>query len=355
MTKSLIIKLGAIGDVAMALPAVRALADNGTQIDWVCGNAATPLLQCFGWVKVISVDDSKLIHGSKVEKFLELLHFWKQLAGQQYDLVATLHYDKRYRLLSLPAFAERRLFLDSDVRNNALLAERHHTDEYARVLLSALGEREKGYTPQSIAPLRPDRLPATPIPRRSSTPRVVILPGGAKNTVRDDALRRWPLDSYVELSARLIKRGWEVILAGSDGDRWVESAFECLPIVNTVGCYTIPQLIALLDDSDVLITHDTGPLHLAGMTNVGVVSIFGPTNPWGRLPRRSESVAIWGGEGFACRPCYDGRNFAPCQFNGCMQQVTTEMVLRELDSLLERRANGVPSPPKIVLPEAFCR
>jgi len=43
-------------------------------------------------------------------------------------------------------------------------------------------------------------------------------------------------------------------------------------------------------------------------------------------------VGIWGGKGFACRPCYDGRNFAPCQFGG-MHQVTTELVLRELDKL----------------------
>jgi hypothetical protein len=62
-------------------------------------------------------------------------------------------------------------------------------------------------------------------------------------------------------------------------------------------------------------------------------------------------VSIWGVQGFACRPCSDGRNFAPCQSNGCMHQVTTELVLRELDKLLSDRSLGTSSPWRIVYPD----
>ena len=62
-------------------------------------------------------------------------------------------------------------------------------------------------------------------------------------------------------------------------------------------------------------------------------------------------AGIWGGQGFACRPCYDGRDFAPCQFNGCMHQVSPEMVLRELDQLLNDRSLGKASPWRIVYPD----
>ena len=52
------------------------------------------------------------------------------------------------------------------------------------------------------------------------------------------------------------------------------------------------------------------------------------------MPRRPGVVGIWGGEGFACRPCYDGREFAPCKDNGCMQQITVDMVVSQLNKLL---------------------
>jgi heptosyltransferase-2 len=83
----------------------------------------------------------------------------------------------------------------------------------------------------------------------------------------------------------------------------------------------------------VLVTHDTGPLHLAGITRACVVSIFGPTDPHGRLPQRPGTVALWGGEGFACRPCYDAHSFAPCPANDCMAEVTPAMVLAEIETL----------------------
>ena len=44
---------------------------------------------------------------------------------------------------------------------------------------------------------------------------------------------------------------------------------------------------------------------------------------------------------FCLPPCYDGTDFAPCQFNGCMHQVTIEMVLLELDRLPESSAFGM--------------
>jgi heptosyltransferase II len=112
----------------------------------------------------------------------------------------------------------------------------------------------------------------------------------------------------------------------------------------------LPQVISACSASDAVITHDTGPMHLAGLSDACLVGLFGPTDPAMFLPRRPSSVGLWGGQGFACRPCYDGTNFAPCQFNGCMHQVTPQMVLRELDRLLDARSRGVASPWRIAFP-----
>ena len=341
----LIVKLGAIGDVVMALPAAHALWERGATIDWVCGAAVAPLLACYPWIRTIVVDEPAILKGTTGERLRALWGLWRVLGGRRYDLCATLYYDARYRAMTLPVRAGRRLMLSKTERETMLLPGRHHTDEYARILLGlADGERAA-----ALAPVRPERLPESPLPRTVDRSRVILVPGGARNLMRDDALRRWPVENYVAVASELAARSVEVVLAGGPDDAWVLTYFAELEIVDKVGQLSLLETVSLMDESDVMVTHDTGPLHLAGITRAGVVSIFGPTDPRGRLPQRVNTVAIWGGEGFACRPCYDGFNFAACSNNGCMQQVTAEMVLREIALVIEQRANGA-RPPRIVTP-----
>jgi heptosyltransferase-2 len=178
----------------------------------------------------------------------------------------------------------------------------------------------------------------------------VLVPAGARNTLRDDALRRWPVESYVELAEALLQRGLEVVLAGGPDDLWASQHFAHLAVTDLTGRLSLLETLALLDSAAMVITHDTGPLHLAGLTSTAIISIFGPTDPHGRLPQRANCVALWGGEGFACRPCYDGRDYAPCAYNGCMHQVTAAMVLAEVDTLFSAQQADQPQLPRIVTP-----
>jgi heptosyltransferase-2 len=353
-SRVLILKFGAIGDVVMAIPAAHALYQRGAEIDWVCGAVVAPLLACYPWIRTIVVDDRAILKGSTGERIAALAKLWRLIGGKKYDLCATLYYDRRYRLLALPVRAKRKLMLSTTDRAAKLLPGRHHTDEYARILLGL----EDGKRPVGLAPVRPELLPESPLPRVADAagmrPRVVLAPGGAKNMMRDDALRRWPVESYAAVARGLLEQGVEVMLIGGPDDGWVLSSFQGMTfqgmaVTNLVDKLTLTQTLALLDGSDVMVTHDTGPMHLAGITRVGIVSIFGPTDPRGRLPQRADTVAIWGGEGFACRPCYDGRDYAPCTDNGCMKQVTAERVLGEVKAVMEQRRSGS-MPPRVVTP-----
>lgn len=342
----LIIKFGAIGDVVMAIPAVYALHLAGAEVDWVCGLAVAPLLGCYPWIRTIVVDDRAILKGSVVERVRGLFRLWRAIGWAKYDLCATLYYDARYRVVMLPVRARRKIILSQSDRSKMLLAGRHHTDEYARILLGL----KDGERPVALAPVKAERLPASPLVRIEGKARVVLAPAGARNMMRDDALRRWPVENYVALALVLLERGIEVVLAGGPDDVWAVPAFAGLAVTDRIGKLTLPEMLALLDDSDVIVTHDTGPLHLAGVTGVGIVSIFGPTDPRGRLPQRANTVALWGGEGFACRPCYDGRDYAPCLHNGCMRQVSVAMVVREVEMVMEQRRLDRPMPPRVVTP-----
>jgi heptosyltransferase-2 len=341
MSRVLLLKFGAIGDVIMAIPAAHQLHLQGHAIDWVCGQAVLPILELYPWINPILIDDRALLKGSASAKLKVLLSLWKRLAGCRYILAATLYYDARYRFLMAPIRADRKIQLSHDDRNFRLIPGRHHTDEFARILLNWPDE----VRPQPLTPVPPPALPPSPLPRMEKR-RVILAPAGAKNMLADDILRRWQPENYVALAKSLIDRGREIVLIGGHGDAWVQPLFTALPVTDLIGKLSLPQTLALLDEADVLVTHDTGPLHLAGITRIGIVSIFGPTDPRGRLPQRPGAVAIWGGEGFACRPCYDGHSFAPCPSNDCMAEVTPTMLLAQIESLF----TSSQAPPRIITP-----
>jgi len=315
----------------------------GYKIDWVCGDGIAPLLNLYPWINVIAVDDGKLLRGSKIERMRSILALWRRLAWRRYDICAILYYDSRYRFLTFLIRARRKIILSTTNRTMRLLPGRHHTDEYARILLNS----EDGEIPTQLAPVCAQNLPPNPLPRTMNQPRVVLVPAGARNMMRDDALRRWPVENYVELAKLLIDRGCEVILSGGPDDIWVSASFSSLRLTDIIGKFSLLETLALLDSTTVTVTHDTGPLHLAGITSTAIVTIFGPTDPHGRLPQRVNCIALWGGEGFACRPCYDGRDYAPCTNNGCMQQITPAMVFGKVEKLLGAIREGHVLPPRI--------
>lgn len=345
--RALIVKLGAIGDVIMAIPAAQALRGDGYTIDWLCGETAAPILRLYPWINVLTTDERTILQGSTAQRIRALVRIWRLLRGRSYDLCATLYYDPRYELLTRTTHAGRKLRLDAADRQTTLLAGRHHTDEYARILLN----RRDGEMPQHLAPIRPEALPPSSLSSAAQKPRIVIVPAGARNLLRDDALRRWPIESYVDLASALLHHGYEVVLSGGPDDTWASDAFRSMPVIDTIGKSSLLETLSLLNSADVTVTHDTGPLHLAGITSTAIVAIFGPTDPRGRLPQRENCVALWGGEGFACRPCYDGRDYAPCKHNGCVRQITSPMVMAEIDRLLAARSEGRNILPRIVVPE----
>ncbi|CAN5534382.1 glycosyltransferase family 9 protein [soil metagenome] len=333
--KALIVKMGAIGDVVMAIPAVWALHQQGYQIDWVCGEAIAPLLACYPWIRIIPVNDRLLMQGGRFSKARVLASLWSKLLPQSYDLCATLYYDVRYRMVTLPVRASRKVMLSHRDRTRQLLPGRHHTDEYARILLGW----NDTYRPVGLSPIHPDALPANPLGERKKSIRIALVPGGASNMLRSQILRRWPAEKYAELAKKIIHRGWEVVLVGGPDDGWVREYFSGIAVVDRIGGLRLPEVVSAFDACDAVISHDTGPMHLAGISHAGLVGLFGPTDPGSFLPRREGSVGIWGGGGLACRPCYDGREFAPCMNNGCMQEIDVKTVLLKLDSLLSMRSN----------------
>jgi len=325
----LIVKLAALGDAVMAstmLPALRERWPNA-HITWLCGRGIASLVQCFEGVdEVMTLDDQRLLAGSLPVKAATLAVVMAALAGRTYDLCLVAHKDWRYRLIP---FAARCRTVRTLGGRNGPVPGRWHGDEYRRL---ALGEDGSFAASAPLAMLRGATAQVPSLGGSAPAP-VLLVPGGARNVMRDDDQRRWPVGHYRELAASLLAQGVPVTLVGGAGDRWAESAFAGLGVTSCIGRTDIAGLLALLARASVCVTHDTGPLHLACLAGTPTVALFGPTLGAEKVPQyaraRVLSVAL------PCMPCYDGRDYATCPEAPCMQALSPEMVLQAVHEQLQ--------------------
>ncbi|MBW2146261.1 MAG: glycosyltransferase family 9 protein [Deltaproteobacteria bacterium] len=169
-------------------------------------------------------------------------------------------------------------------------------------------------------------------------PRVVINVNASELCLE----RRWPAELFAALVDYLIeRRRVRPILIGSPGERpYVDHVLSiCLrgdKAVNLAGNLDFDGLVALLEQSDLLITNDSGPLHLAAMLGVPSVSFFGPETPLLYGPIGNDNAVFYAR--VYCSPClnvFDAK-IAACQGrNICMQAIGLENVIAKLDSFLD--------------------
>jgi ADP-heptose:LPS heptosyltransferase len=105
----------------------------------------------------------------------------------------------------------------------------------------------------------------------------------------------WPERNFSELADALSRKNAVVIFTGSPEDRDVNGRIVSLmrgKAFNWAGETTLKELAALAALSDLFITTDTGPMHLAAAAGAGVLALFGPTAPWRTGPYGNSHVVL---------------------------------------------------------------
>lgn len=100
-------------------------------------------------------------------------------------------------------------------------------------------------------------------------------------------------------------------------------------VINLAGLTSLRELAALLTCCNVLLTNDSGPMHIADALGVPVVALFGSTNAIATGPYRSGKVIQ---KHVSCSPCY--KRTCPIDFR-CMKQITVEEVLEAVQGALK--------------------
>ncbi|HEV2236461.1 MAG TPA: glycosyltransferase family 9 protein, partial [Ktedonobacterales bacterium] len=134
-----------------------------------------------------------------------------------------------------------------------------------------------------------------------------------------------------------------VVLVGAPGDGEIAGEIARKAgagVVSLTGRTSLPELAALLARCDLLVSGDSGPLHIACAVGTPVVGLYGPTDPAisGPLGRRAVVLRqdLW------CAPCYDASAVADCRFGNpvCMKTLPPAAVLAAVRRLLAGGRGG---------------
>ncbi|MCR4374287.1 MAG: glycosyltransferase family 9 protein, partial [Acidobacteria bacterium] len=153
--------------------------------------------------------------------------------------------------------------------------------------------------------------------------------------------KQWHLSRFAEVGRALAADGrTTLVLTGGPGDRamvdQVRAALGAAPVVDAAGTLDLPATAALLARLDVLVTGDTGPMHLAAAVNTPIVALFGPSDPrrYGPLAPRQQVLRVQ----LPCSPCGQVR-LPPERCRGhvpdCMDGITVAMVVDAARALLK--------------------
>ncbi|MGC8774377.1 MAG: glycosyltransferase family 9 protein [Chlorobaculum sp.] len=346
----LFVKLGAIGDVVQAAAALMIYRERNPSVtvDWLVGSGQAELVRSFGvFENLIEVSEKKLFTGPLRQRLATLLQtnlsFLKH--GKAYDNIVTAYVDIRYRLLTVMVMARQRSSFSRHAKRPSPIQHRSRVSEYLRLMageesiaaVDIAGATESLGRRVLAAPMADDSKH-----KLSSLPEhyIVLIPGGSKNILPTDGLRRWPISHYRALAESIRVHGYNVVLAGGHGDAWVIDDFEGIEYENWIGRTTLHEMVHLLERADAVITHDTGPLHLSCLTRTPVLALFGPTPANAVVPfGRPDTAIIQLGNEVSCSPCYDGRRYAQCDCPVCMENISVQRVEKTLMVLLSKRCD----------------
>jgi len=221
------------------------------------------------------------------------------------------------------------------------LLRRHHRIDAYRLLLGS--EPQAGSAPprahRIVAPEdRVERWRARRPP--GSGPLVGLLPGG------NAPARRWPTDRFTELAGRLAAIGARLVILGGAGEEALTARVaSAVPDALDLGGKTdVVDLAALLSLCDLVVTNDTGPMHLAGAVGAATVSLWGPSDPREVRQTGAPDLRVTGPD-LRCKPCYQNH----CARRGvgtlladareeCMRLIEVQDVVRAVEAAL---AHGV--------------
>jgi ADP-heptose:LPS heptosyltransferase len=334
--KALVVRLDSFGDVLLAGPAVRAVAEQATSVTMMCGPRGEPAARLLPGV------DDVLVWAAPWEGVsppttdeADIDGLVRRLREAAYDVALVLtsfHQSPLPTALLLRMAYVPRIGADSTDHPGRLLDVRHrrlpgrHEAEAALDTAAAMGFLPRAGDDGRLRVLpTPDTTGLT-----GNGPYVVVHPGASAPA------RAWSPDRCAEAVTLLADAGHRVVVTGGPDETALTRYVSGDAAVNLGGRTNPRSLAGVLRAADALVSGNTGPAHLAAAVGTPVVSLFAPVVPAGRWGPYGVPGVLLGDQ---MAPCADTRaRHCPVPGHPCLDEVTAQDVVRAVQKLLKESA-----------------
>lgn len=324
--KIILISLSCIGDVLLTTPVMKALKENfpDAELTVVAGPTAISLLECHELVDRAIPYFNKGVHKGAVGGAKIVL----ELRENKYDLAVDLRNSmipyvlrKRYKITAHHVHLKNR----DEMKRHAI---DRHLDVIEMAGIPAVTHEMSVTVPEpaetKIAALLEKK-------GLSDAPLIAVYPGAGS------PYKLYPVEKFIQV-VRMLKEdnGNNFVVVGSEADRPVGDALAAefdSGVVSLAGEFGLVELAALLKRSRLMISNDSGPMHLGVAVGTPVVAIFGPTNADRYGPRGEKHRIVRHTE--PCNPCKE----PTCGQASCIEKIPPESIAeaaREIMTAVKR-------------------
>ncbi len=323
--KILIVRFSSIGDIVLTSPVLRGLKEQLTDVDihYLTKTKFQSLLE----------NNPRIDRLWTIEKSIE--EILDQLKAENFDHVIDLHHNIRTlalkKKLAKPSASFQKLNVQKWLLVNLKMDKMpklHIVDRYMKTIES-LGVKKDGLPCEFYISIENEVNVQKEL--KLTSERYVGVAIGAQF-----ATKCLPADKMVEILSHLDIP--MVLLGGPEDEKKGDQIIQGLAgkeVVNTCGKFNLQQSASIVKNAKVLITHDTGLMHIASSFEVPVVSIWGNTVPelgmYPYFPSRPDLYSIHEVNDLSCRPCSKiGFQKCPKKHFNCMMQQDVGEVLKSI-------------------------
>ncbi len=142
--------------------------------------------------------------------------------------------------------------------------------------------------------------------------------------------KRWPAEHFAELAKQKLAEGWAVLIFGSEKDKVVSEQINQL---TDKGCRdfsgktTLAEAVDLMSLADVVVSNDSGLMHVAAALDKKVIAIYGSSDPKFTPPLNASAKVI--DLNLDCSPCF--KRDCPLGHTRCLSDISPQQILAEMD------------------------
>jgi heptosyltransferase-2 len=327
-----------IGDAVMTIPALRALKRSrpDARICLLVKPWVAPLFE-----KDPDIDEI-ILYSDEYHGLAGKIRLARRLKEYCFDVALLFQNAFDAALITFLAGIKRRIgygrdgrgfLLTDSVTFDARARELHHIDYYLNLVKQA-GFHGIPDLPWLFLDIE-ERKNARRVLDGLKKPLIALNPGAAYGSSK-----RWPPERFAEVANKIITElNGSVLLLGGPKEAGIAddilkhvdpSLVTPASLMNLAGRTSLRELMAIIAESDVLVTNDSGPMHIGYAVGTPLVAIFGSTSPEHTGPVNRTDIVIR--KSIACSPCFERE----CKKNNlaCMDFITSEEVYSAVKKLV---------------------